>query len=261
MQSSKGEKVALITGASRGIGKSIAVNLAVSGYDLALNGTSPEESVKEVINECRKHGASTCYIQADISSSDGRKKIFDETKSFFGRIDILVNNAGVAPNERKDILNATEESYDRVMNINLKGPYFLTQLFAGWMIDLKKSLNEYNPMIINISSVSAYASSTGRGEYCISKAGMAMMTKLFADRLSEFGINVYEIRPGVIETDMTEKVKDKYDRLIAEGISPIKRWGMPDDVSKAVIAIVNNYFPFSTGEVINVDGGYHLRRL
>jgi len=178
-----------------------------------------------------------------------------------GRIDLLVNNAGVSPKVRMDILEVTEESYDRVMTINLKGPFFLTQLVANWMIELKKFRNELEPKIVNISSISAYTSSTSRGEYCISKAGVSMMTKLYADRLSEYGVNVYEIRPGIIFTPMTEPVKEKYDKLISEGITPIKRWGTPEDVAKAVVAIAKGYFPFSTGEVFNVDGGFHIRRL
>ena len=198
----------------------------------------------------------------------------------FGRIDLLVNNAGVAPNVRADILEAGEESFDRLININLKGPYFLTQLVALQMIkqvegggERRKAKHEMNldsslpsppspsGMIVTISSISAYTASVNRGDYCIAKAGLGMMTALYATRLAEYGINVYEIRPGVIATDMTGPVKDKYDKLIAAGLTPIQRWGQPDDVGKAVVAIAGGLLPFSTGEVINVDGGFHLRRL
>jgi NAD(P)-dependent dehydrogenase (short-subunit alcohol dehydrogenase family) len=179
----------------------------------------------------------------------------------FGKIDLLVNNAGVAPKERLDLLNMTEESLDYVLDINLKGTLFLTQLVANQMIYTIKSGKTDNPRIINISSISAYTASINRGEYCIAKAGVGMLTKLFADRLAEYGILVYEIRPGIIATDMTSTVKDKYDDLIDNGLTPIKRWGMPEDVANAVSALCSNNFLFSTGEVINVDGGFHIRRL
>ena len=172
-----------------------------------------------------------------------------------------MNNAGVAPDKRLDLLEATEESFDRLIRINLKGPYFLTQLAANWMIGEKKKDESFTPMIVNIASISSYTSSPGRGEYCISKAGISMMTALYADRLSEYGINVYEIRPGIIKTDMTAPVEKKYDKLIAEGLTPIKRWGSPEDVGRAVCAIARGDLCFSTGEVINVDGGFHLKRL
>jgi NAD(P)-dependent dehydrogenase (short-subunit alcohol dehydrogenase family) len=160
-----------------------------------------------------------------------------------------------------DILEVTEESYDRVMGINLKGPYFLTQLVANWMVEQKKTHPERAFRIVNTGSISAYTSSPARGEYCVSKAGIAMMTMLYADRLAEYGIGVFEIRPGIIQTDMTSVVKDKYDKLIAEGLTPIKRWGQPEDIAKAVGAIAEGRLDFSTGQVINVDGGFHLRRL
>jgi len=182
-------------------------------------------------------------------------------KEKFGRCDMLVNNAGVAPSKRMDVLEATEQSYDRVMNVNLKGPYFLTQLVANWMIEQRRQYPKRNFRIVNTGSISAYTSSPARGEYCLSKAGISMMTKLYADRLAEFGIGVFEIRPGIIMTDMTSVVKDKYDKLIAEGLTPIKRWGQPEDVAKAVGAIAEGRLDFSTGQVINVDGGFHLRRL
>jgi len=253
--------VALVTGAARGIGAAIALELAKSGFDLAINDICEVEQAMSVINEVQSSGAKAIFIKADISSREGRNLILAKLKEEFGRIDILVNNAGIAPKVRADVLEASEESFDRVIAVNLKGPYFLTQLVARWMIELKQKRRDIDPKIINIASISSYTSSPSRGEYCISKAGVSMMTKIYADRLSEYGINVYEIRPGIILTPMTEPVKEKYDRFISEGITPIKRWGKPGDVAKAVAAIAKGYFPFSTGEVFNIDGGFHLRRL
>ena len=264
--------VALITGASRGIGRGIALELASIGYDLGINFASnfaaAQETVADAVASGKAHGrtirAEIC--QADISLAGDRAKLIEFTKKTFGRLDLLVNNAGVAPKVRADILEASEESFDRLININVKGPYFLTQLAAKWMIEQTSiqypvSSIQYSPKIITISSISAYAASTNRGDYCVSKAALSMLTPLFASRLAEHGINVYEIRPGVIATDMTGSVKEKYDKLISEGLTPIKRWGAPEDVAKAVAAIAQDLLPFSTGEVINVDGGFHLRRL
>lgn len=255
--------VAIITGASRGIGKAIAKELADLGFGIVINyfdfkDGKPDDSAAE---QTQKEIAGSQIIRGDISIAGDRKKLVEFTKAKFGRCDMLVNNAGVAPAKRTDILEATEESYDRVMSINLKGPYFLTQLVANWMIEQKKQNPERNFRICNTSSMSAYTSSPARGEYCLSKAGIGMMTMLYADRLAEFGIGVFEIRPGIIMTDMTSVAKDKYDKLIAEGITPIKRWGLPEDVAKAVGAIAEGRLDFSTGQVINVDGGFHLRRL
>ncbi|MBN1999079.1 3-ketoacyl-ACP reductase [candidate division KSB1 bacterium] len=254
--------VALITGASRSIGRGIADQLAHLKFDIVIDDVFEEKQVQHTIDLIRKNGVDVLYIRADISKSHERQTIIDQIKNKFGRLDILVNNAGVAPSQRLDILEATEESYDRVMNINLKGPYFLTQLAANWMIEQKKQYNERQYYIVNLASISSYTSSPARGEYCLSKAGISMMTKLYADRLAEFGILVYEIRPGVIATDMTKVVKDKYDRLIhEEGLLPIKRWGESEDVGKAVAAIALGFLPYSTGQVINVDGGFHIQRL
>ncbi len=253
--------VALVTGGARGIGFGIASALADIGYNIALDDVHAEQSVQGALKELREKGAKAIYIQADISRSDEREAILRDLGQAFGRIDLLVNNAGVAPKIRTDILQGTEESYDRVMNINLKGPYFLTQKIANWMIELKKEYSERSFYIINTGSLSSYASSPARGEYCVSKAGISMMTKLYADRLAEYGILVYEIRPGIIATDMTSVVKEKYDRLIEEGLLPIKRWGYPKDIAKAVVAIAKGYLPYSTGQVIDVDGGFHLPRL
>lgn len=255
------QPVAIVTGAGRGIGAAIAVALADNGFDIVINDIVDEEHVKPRLEKIQGFGRIGIYCKADISKKSDRVKILQCLKENFRRVDLLVNNAGVAPLARMDILEATEESFDRVMAINLKGPYFLTQLIANWMIELKGTNSIVSPKIVNISSNSAYTSSPSRGEYCVSKAGVSMMTKLYADRLSEYSINVYEIRPGIMMTDMTAPVRKKYDKVIAEGITPIRRWGTPEDVAKAVIAIAKDSFPFSTGEVINVDGGFHLHRL
>ncbi|MBY5957969.1 3-ketoacyl-ACP reductase [Membranicola marinus] len=255
------KKVALITGGSRGIGLGIAAALAEAGYHLVINGRRDKEKVMDVIESLEEKGAEVLYCQADIASQDDRSGIIDDIKSHFGRLDVLVNNAGVAPLERNDLLDATMESYDRVMKINLQGPYFLTQAAAKWMIDQKETNESFNGCIINVGSVSATMVSVNRGEYCLSKAGMAMMTQLFAVRLGSHDIPVYEIRPGVIATDMTSGVKEKYDRLIEEGLMVQRRWGQPEDNGKVVVALAEGYFPYSTGQVIRVDGGMTIPRL
>jgi len=254
-------QVAVITGACRGIGAAIAIALAENGFNILANSRCEEDNAKPVMEKIRTLCTDAVYCQADISKRHDRLKILQSLKEEFGRVDLLVNNAGVPPLVREDILRATEESYDRVLEINLKGPYFLTQLISNWMIELKQANIVQNPKIVVISSLNAYTSSTSRGEYCISKAGLSMMTKLYADRLSEYGINVYEIRPGIIMSDMTAPVKEKYYKLIEAGVTPIKRWGRPEDIARAVVAIARDHFPFSTGQVFNVDGGFHLRRL
>lgn len=251
--------VAIVTGASRGIGRAIALELASLGYDLVIN--RAQDQKPEVLAEATALGARCAFAPGNIGETATRDHIIDVTKAEFGRCDMLVNNAGAAPLKRLDILEGTEESFDRVVGINLKGPYFLTQLTANWMIEQRKQDAERPMRIVNIGSISAYASSPSRGEYCISKAGIAMMTKLYADRLAEYGIGVFEIRPGIIETDMTSAVKGKYDAMIADGLTPIRRWGRPDDVAKAVGAVAEGRLDFSTGTVIDVDGGFHLRRL
>jgi 3-oxoacyl-[acyl-carrier protein] reductase len=250
---------AIVTGASRGIGRAIAIEMATLGYDLVINRVQqqPPQTQKEV----EDLGAQCEFVQADIGSDEDRSRLVASTKKRFGRCDLLVNNAGVAPLKRTDILEATEESFDRVIGINLKGPYFLTQLVANWMVEQRKQNPERALRIVNISSISAYASSPMRSQYCISKAGVSMMTKLYADRLAEYNIGVFEISPGIIATDMTSAAKDKYDKLIAEGLSPIKRWGQPEDVAKAVGAVAEGRLDFSTGTAIDVDGGFHLKRL
>ncbi len=260
----------LVTGASRGIGRGIALELAKVGYDLVINYASNVSAAEQAAADCiaaaraagRKVRAE--IQQADVGNRPDREKLIQFTRDAFGRLDLLVNNTGVAPAVRADILDATEESFDHLINTNLKGPYFLTQLAAKWMIEQRGATpptSLYHPKIITISSISAYTASVNRGDYCISKAALSMLTALYAARLAEHGIGVYEIRPGLVNTDMVALVKDKYDKLIEGGITPIKRWGTPEDVGKAVVAIAQGALPFSTGEVINVDGGFHLRRL
>ena len=255
-------KVALITGGTNGIGLGIATQLAGEGYAIALMGRSAEDQVKESIGKIKSFGTPVIYVSGNLASDESRHTTLQKIDAGFGRLDVLVNNAGVAPKVRLDILSTTEENFDYVQNINLKGTFFLSQLVANYMVaEVEKNVGIV-PKIINISSISAYTSSTTRGEYCISKAGISMMTALFADRLAEFGINVYEIRPGIIATDMTAGVKEKYNRLILEeGILPIKRWGTPEDVANAVAILCSGKLAYSTGEVINIDGGFHVRRL
>ncbi len=254
-------KIAVVTGATSGIGRGVAEALARIGFDVLAVGTRSEEAAAEALDSIRRAGAQVAYVQADVSEAEGRKAIVEGCERAFGRVDMLVNNAGVAPKQRVDILDVSEESFDWVMGVNLRGPFFLTQMVARRMIRLKQEQPDSTPMIVNISSISAYAVSPARAQYCISKAGMSMMTALYAHRLAEHGVRVYEIRPGIVESNMTAAVKEKYDKLIAEGLTPIARWGTSEDVGLAVAAIAQGYFPFSTGEVINVDGGFHLRRL
>ena len=254
-----GSQVALVTGASRGIGRGIALCLAREGFNVVINYASNVQAAEEVKKEAEKAGVAAVIVQADVGSSADRKRLADEAWSAFGRIDVLVNNAGIAPAVRADILDASEESFDKLISTNLKGPYFLTQLIVKRMLAEGAAVGG---KIVNITSISAYTASVNRGDYCIAKAGLAMMTQLYAARLAENGINVYEIRPGVIETDMTGPVKEKYDKLILqEGLTPIRRWGKPEDIGRAVVAIAKDLLPFSTGEVINVDGGFHMKRL
>ena len=255
------KRVALITGGSRGIGYGIALHLAANGFDLAINGTRPLQEVEDAIAKLEERDINVIYCQGNVSLAADRKKIFKQTKDHFGMLHVLVNNAGVAPSERKDILEATEESFDRVVSINLKGAYFLMQEAANFMIEQKKKEPDFPGCIINISSISATVASVNRGEYCVSKAGLSMATQLFAVRLGEFNIPVFEVRPGVISTDMTSGVKEKYDKLIEEGLCVQKRWGTPDDVGKAVASLAKGDFMYSTGQVIMVDGGMTISRL
>lgn len=256
--------VSLVTGAGRGIGRGIAIELAKLGHALVINYAGNAAAAEECLQLARAAGGDGITLRADVSSAEDRARLVEEAINAYGRIDLLVNNAGVAPNVRADLLEAGEESFDRLININLKGPYFLTQRVARQMIAQvqRGALNDFGlPRIVTISSISAYTASINRGDYCVAKAGLAMMTALFAARLAEFGINVYEVRPGVIATDMTAGVQEKYDRLIEQGAWPLRRWGQPDDVGRAVAAIARGDLPYSTGEVINVDGGFHLRTL
>ncbi len=255
-------KTALITGGSRGIGLGCAKALAASGHAIAINGIRAESEVADVLAELHAAGApEVIYCQGDVGSSEGRAAILATLRSRFPRLNVLVNNAGVAPAERKDVLETTEESFQRLMRINLEGPYFLTQAAANWMIESRQADTAFDGCIINVNSISATVVSVNRGEYCVSKAGLGMVTQLFAARLGEFGIPVYEVRPGVTKTDMTSGVTDKYDKLIAEGLCVTPRWGFPEDVGKAVASLATGNFPYSTGQVIMVDGGLTIPRL
>lgn len=254
-------RIALITGGSRGIGFGIAKSLAQNNFDLAINGTRPANGVEDAMKELQNYGADIIYCQGNVAVPGDRNKMIGEIKDHFGKLHVLVNNAGIAPKERRDILDATEESFDDVMNVNLKGPYFLTQQISNWMIEQRNIVDAFTGCIINISSMSATVTSVNRGEYCISKAGISMATQLFAVRLGEYNIPVYEVRPGIIKTDMTAGVKEKYDKLIENGLCVQDRWGEPEDVGKVVASLAKGDFAYSTGQVIMVDGGLTIPRL
>ncbi len=254
-------KVALVTGGSRGIGLGIARQLAEIGFDLAINGRREEATVADALEELESLGATVLYCQADIADANGRAEMLTRIRERFGRLDVLVNNAGVAPEVRADLLDATEESFDRLIAINLRGPYFLTQAVARWMVEQREAERSFAGMIVNITSVSATLASVNRGDYCISKAGIAMATQLWALRLAEFGIQVYEVRPGVIRTDMTAAVSEVYDKRISEGLTLEPRWGTPEDVGKAVGMLARGDLPYATGNVLLVDGGLTVPRL
>jgi len=255
------KKVALITGGSRGIGFGIALQLAQNGFDLAINGMRSAADVEDAINQLKNFGNDVIYCRGNIALSSDRENIIHEVKQYYNKLHVLINNAGVAPKERKDILEATEESFDEVVSTNLKGAYFLMQGVANWMIEQKTSDASFEGCIINISSMSATVASINRGEYCVSKAGLSMATQLFAVRLGEFNIPVFEVRPGIIHTDMTAGVKEKYDKLINEGLCVQKRWGEAGDVGKVIVSLANGNFMYSTGQVIMVDGGLTIPRL
>ena len=256
------DKIAVVTGSRRGIGLGIALSMGKTGYTVVISDVVSEDEAQTALQELSKAGISAYYKKCDISCDSDRQMLMEYITEKFGRLDALVNNAGVAPQKRMDILETTSESVDRLLDINLKGTFFMCQAAANIMIKTqKKGLPGYSPRIINIGSVSAYASSTQRGEYCISKAGVSMITTLFADRLSEYGIPVFEVRPGIILTDMTAVVKEKYEKLIAGGITPIKRFGYPEDVANCVLAACSGLLDFSSGQVLNADGGFHIRRL
>ncbi|MDM8006791.1 MAG: 3-ketoacyl-ACP reductase [Phycisphaerae bacterium] len=258
--------VALVTGAGQGIGRGIALRLAREGHvvvinDIAADPANTTQGAYEVKKTVEAAGGRAEVFKADIASADQRLAMIDFIDRQFGRLDLLVNNAGVAPKQRVDILQAGEESFDRLISINLKGPYFLTQLAANRMIAWKQASRIATPRIVFITSISAYTSSPARGEYCVSKAGLSMAVQLYADRLGEYGIPVIEIRPGIIETPMTSVVKDKYDKLIAEGLLVNRRWGRPEDVAGVVSAFARGDLDYSTGQSIEVSGGFNVRRL
>ena len=255
------DKVAFVTGGSRGIGLGIARQLAGQGFDLAINGMRPEEQVGEVLDELRGLGAGVIYVPGAIGEAEARARMIDSIRARFGRLNWLVNNAGVAPKVRLDLLDTTEESFDHVVGTNLRGAFFLSQLAARWLVEQKQADPHFEGGIINVSSISAPVVSITRGEYCIAKAGLSMATQLFATRLGEYGLPVYEVRPGVTRTDMTAGVTEKYDKLIAEGLCVTRRWGFPEDVGKAVGALARGDFAYSTGQVILVDGGLTIPRL
>lgn len=255
------KRVALITGGSRGIGLGIAKELARAGFQTVINGRKSKEEIEGALKELSDLGANPLYIQADIAELEDQTQLLDQIKQATGRLDVLVNNAGVSVATRSDLLDATPESYDRVMRINLRGPYFLTQKVASWMVDQRKADDNFQAAIINVSSVSATFASCNRGEYCISKAGVAMATQLWATRLGEYGIPVFEVRPGVIRTDMTAGVKDKYDELFADGLTIEKRWGESEDVGRIVKLLASGEITYATGAVIPIDGGLSVNRL
>jgi NAD(P)-dependent dehydrogenase (short-subunit alcohol dehydrogenase family) len=254
-------KTALVTGGSRGIGFGIAQALAADGWRLAINGLRAEADVQPALEELRPRSPRVAYCRGDVSLAADRAACLDSVQQHFGRLDLLVNNAGITSPGRDDVLDATEASFDKVMGVNVKGPYFLTQAAARWMIVQRQADPAFDGCIVNISSVSAELVSTNRGDYCLSRAAMSMATKVWAVRLAEFGIRVYEVRPGVIATDMTAGVKEKYDRLFAEGLALEARWGQPADVGRAVAALARGEFPYATGQVVNIDGGMLIGRL
>lgn len=254
-------KTALITGGTRGIGLGIAKSLAAKGYSLAVNGVRSEDDAGPALRELAQYGVNIVYCRGDIGNADDRKAIVKKALENSGSINLLVNNAGVAPRMRVDMLELDEEGFDYVVDINLKGTFFLSQEVARGMIVSRRDNPSFEASIITITSVSAEVASINRGEYCMAKAGLAMMTKLFAARLGDEGIPVYEVRPGIVETDMTAGVREKYDKLISEGLTIEKRWGKPEDIGRIVAALATGEIPYSTGQVIFADGGMGVRRL
>jgi NAD(P)-dependent dehydrogenase (short-subunit alcohol dehydrogenase family) len=255
------DRVALVTGGTRGIGLGVALKLAEEGFTLVVTGRRAAADVQDALEKVKLHSPHSIYVAADVADDAERRALLEQIEASFGRLDVLVNNAGIAPRVRADMLEATEESFDEVLGTNLRGPYFLTQAVASWMIRQRKTNSSTLHSIINMSSVSATVASPNRGDYCISKAGIAMATQLWAARLTEYGIGVYEVRPGIIETDMTEKVKGKYDALIEEGLLLEKRWGTPEDVGRAVAMLARGDLPYAPGAVLVLDGGLTLARL
>ena len=254
-------RTALVTGATRGIGLGIARALAKEQWDLLLGGIRPEADVATVLDELRQLGGAVHYVAADLAAPDGRARLLGDVRGRFGIVNALVNNAGRAPAVRADLLEATEESFDAVIGTNLRGPYFLTQAIARDQVERRRTDRSFDASIVFITSVSAEMASSNRGDYCISKAGLAMAARLFAARLAEHGVPVYEVRPGIIATDMTAAVRQTYDRRIADGLVPERRWGQPDDVGRVVAALLRGDLPYATGSIINVDGGISIPRL
>ncbi|MFC3879478.1 3-ketoacyl-ACP reductase [Algoriphagus namhaensis] len=254
-------KVALVTGGSRGIGLGIAKALAKEGFDLAINGVREEPQVAQTLTELRALGVRVVYLQGNIGTKDGRKQIIDGLREKYGHIDVLVNNAGVAPRTRCDVFEISEEDYDALMEINQKGTFFLTQEIAKWMADLKKADSDRQMSIVNITSVSAEIASVLRGSYCMSKAATSIMSTVFAIKMAEFGIPVYEIRPGVTETDMIEAVRETYHQGVKSGMTLEPRMGQPEDIGKVAAALIRGDLPYSTGQIISVDGGMNIKRM
>ena len=247
-------RVALVTGSSRGIGLAILKQLVQDGFTCVMTSTKKTPETDELAKSLGVR-----HIVCNIGDTESRKALFSEIEKEYGRLDLVVNNAGTAPKQRLDILETTEENFDGVVSVNQRGTFFMCQLAANFMLAHKQAGEV--PRIINISSISAFTSSVNRGEYCIAKAGISMTTKLFADRLAEEGIPVFEVQPGIIKTDMTKGVQEKYDALIAGGVTPIKRWGLPQDIADAVSVLASGKLDFATGQVIHADGGFHIRRL
>lgn len=254
-------RVALITGGSRGIGLGIAKKLAEEGFNLAINGVRDEASARAALEELRSIGVRVEYLQGNIASGEDREAIVSGLISKFGKIDVLVNNAGVAPRTRSDIFDITQDDFDHLMDINLRGTFFLSQAIAKWMAELKKNAPESEISIVNITSISATVASTTRASYCMSKSALSMLSKVLAVKMAEFGIPVYEIRPGVIETDMIEKVRETYHQGVKNGMTLEPRMGLPEDIGKVVAALVRGDLPYSTGQVISVDGGMTVARM
>lgn len=253
--------VALVTGASRGIGRAIALELGRSGYAVGVNYVRNREAAEAVVAETENNGGQAIALQADVGLAADRERMIAELLKAFGRLDVLVNNAGITSPGRKDLLEATEASWDEVFAVNLKGPFFLAQAAARQMLSQADQGQDTGGTIVNVSSISSFAVSTNRADYCLAKSALPMLTQLFATRLAEHGIHVYDVCPGVIESDMTGPVREKYDRLIADGLSPIRRWGQPEDVARTVATLVAGGLPFCTGQTVYVDGGFHVRRL
>lgn len=254
------KKIAIVTGGSRGIGLAITRKLSADGFAVVILAASPRERHQETLDELARAGVEHLYVQGSVDSRSDRERCLDVTLAHYGRIDVLVNNAGVAPEVRADLLEMTEESFDRVIGINTKGTLFMSQAVARQML-LQEPVAGCRGILVNISSMSAVVASPSRGEYCVAKAGVSMLTRLFAARLASGGILVYEVRPGIIATDMTAGVQEKYDRLLAEGIFPISRWGTPDDVAEAVSIFCSGRLAYTTGQVLDVDGGFQISRL